>query len=569
MFDANDLDEVLARLEGVEHRDGYAVALCPVHDDTQPSLSVTKKGRKVLLNCHAGCDYDPIVEALAGRENGWREHVPVIDERAIEAVYAYVDEDGNDLFESVRGKGKRFFQRRRVGKRWVKNLKGVRLVLYRLPEVLAAIARGEPIYVVEGEKDADALWAIGIAATCNPMGAGKWRDEYTQTLAGADVVVVADRDLAGSKHARQVAQALTGVASSVRVVEALTGKDASDHLAAGHSIDEFREVRMARSGAIDGASFVLDSPRDVPAVWGQDQEVAWVQGETCMIVGPQGVGKSTVLQQLALKRIGVLDGPLLLMKVEVDERPLLYIAADRPSQIQRSFSRMVTEDDRAALEARLIVWQGPLPFNLATEPERFAPWVNSFGVGTVCIDSLKDVALDLSKDETGGRVNAALQETLAYGIEVVVSHHQRKAQANNKKPTTLSDVYGSTWITAGVGSVLLLWGDAGDAVVELVHLKQPAQEIGPLYVVHDHATGTTEVQPEFNVSLTLKSERGVTVKQAASKLFSTDDPTRNQIEKARRKLEGLVAAGRATVVERERASGGKPERVYRVTEGLE
>ena len=41
--------------------------------------------------------------------------------------------------------------------------------------------------MVEGEKDADALTALGLTATCNPMGAGKWRDSYTATLAGADL----------------------------------------------------------------------------------------------------------------------------------------------------------------------------------------------------------------------------------------------------------------------------------------------------------------------------------------------------------------------------------------------
>jgi energy-coupling factor transporter ATP-binding protein EcfA2 len=563
MFDANDLDEVLARLEEVESRGGGYIACCPAHDDHRPSLKVDAKGGRVLLKCYADCNYDEIVEALDGRENGWRAH-----SSTVEATYDYVDEGGELLFQVVRESGKRFKQRRKVSGAWVYNLGGVRRALYRLPQVLDAVERGEPIYLVEGERDVEAIERAGGIATCNPGGAGKWRDEFTESLAGAHVTIVHDRDAIGRKHARQVAQALTRSAGSVRLVEALTGKDAADHLAAGHALDEFREVPLARSGAIDGASFLLDSSTEIRAVWGRDNEVAWAQGETLLLAGPQGVGKSTLLQQLSLARIGIRTSPLLFMPVEVDTRPLLYIAADRPSQIRRSLGRMVSEDDRKALAERLIVWQGPLPFNLSTEPDKFAPFVAEFGVGTVCIDSLKDVAHDLSKDETGSRVNAALQETLAYGIEVAASHHQRKAQANNKKPTTLSDVYGSTWITAGVGSVLLLWGDPGDSIVELLHLKQPAEEIGPLKVAHDHATGTTDIQPEFDVLISLRSDRGMTVKQAARKMFETDEPTRNQIEKARRKLDGLLAAGRASVIERERSGGGKAERVYRVTEDL-
>jgi hypothetical protein len=65
---------------------------------------------------------------------------------------------------------------------------------------------------------------------------------------------------------------------------------------------------------------------------------------------------------------------------------------------------------------------------------------------TVAIDSLKDVALDLTKDEVGSRVNAAMQSLVAESIEVAVNHHQRKSQAGGGKPRNLEDVYGSTWL---------------------------------------------------------------------------------------------------------------------------
>jgi 5S rRNA maturation endonuclease (ribonuclease M5) len=121
---------------------------------------------------------------------------------------------------------------------------GVRRVLYRLPQVVEAVKTGATVYVVEGEKDADAIAAIGVVATCNPGGAsrtGKWRPEYSDMLEGADVVVIADRDEAGRAHARAVAADLAGKAASVRVVEAAVDRpkaDVSDHLAAGHSLDE-------------------------------------------------------------------------------------------------------------------------------------------------------------------------------------------------------------------------------------------------------------------------------------------------------------------------------------------
>ncbi len=500
--------------------------LSPLRDERTPSLNVTRtKGGKWLFHDHGDPDakLDDFIAAVGGKTNGARARVQARAQPrsggTVEATYDYVDADGTLVHQTARLRRKRFRQRRPDGNGgWINNVTGITLVLYRLPEVIGAVERGDEIFIVEGEKDADAVVAAGGIATCNPMGAGKWRNEFAEHFRGASVSIVADDDTVGRKHARDVARSLTQVAASVRVVRALTGKDASDHLEAGHGLDEFVESRLpvARSGAIDGASFILDNPADVPALWGRGQEVLHASGESLLLVGPQGVGKSTLVQQYALARIG-LRSDLLGFPVEKDERGVLYLAADRPSQIHRSIARMATEDDRDVLLELLTFWQGPLPFNLSSEPERFAPFVEEFDVGTVIIDSLKDVALDLSKDESGSRVNAALQETLARGIEVVATHHQRKAQANNKKPTTLSDVYGSVWVTAGAGSVLLIWGEAGDAAVELTHLKQPAEEVGPMHVVHDHATGTSTVQQAFSIRAALAKAKGMTVKEAASK----------------------------------------------------
>ena len=119
------------------------------------------------------------------------------------------------------------------------SVKGVGLVPYRLPRVLAAVDAGETVYIAEGEKDVHALEAAGVTATCNPMGAGKWRASYSRHLAGAAVVIIADADEPGIAHARDVAAKLDGRAASVRIVTAAKGKDASDHLAAGHGPADF------------------------------------------------------------------------------------------------------------------------------------------------------------------------------------------------------------------------------------------------------------------------------------------------------------------------------------------
>ena len=162
----------------------------------------------------------------------------------IEATYDYTDELGKLLFQVVRCRPKSFWQRRADGHGgWISRIDGVRRVPYRFAELLAGIAAGDTVYIVEGEKDADALHAAGCVATCNPGGAGKWRPAFAQYFNGADAVVVADKDPAGRTHARQVADSLQGAAKGVRIVEAKAGKDAFDHLEAGFGVDDFVDVQ--------------------------------------------------------------------------------------------------------------------------------------------------------------------------------------------------------------------------------------------------------------------------------------------------------------------------------------
>jgi hypothetical protein len=169
-------------------------------------------------------------------------------------VYRYLDEAHRLLFVVCRFEPKDFRQARLVGSRWRWDLNGTPRVLYRLPRLQAALATGETIYIVEGEKDVEAIEAAGGVATCNPQGAGKWTDELSEQLQGARRVrIVVDRDpdekrgadrfTPGERHAREIVESLgrvAGVAScEIELVQAVGGKDAADHLGAGHTLDEF------------------------------------------------------------------------------------------------------------------------------------------------------------------------------------------------------------------------------------------------------------------------------------------------------------------------------------------
>lgn len=484
------------------------------------------------------------------------------DHSRIAATFDYVDERGELLFQVVRKEPKAFLQRRPDGSGgWIWKLEDTRRVLYRLPIVTGAIALGATIYVAEGEKDVHAIEDAGAAATTCPMGAGKWRQEFSEALAGAKAVrVIADRDKEGRAHAETVATSLreAGI-GDVAIVEAAVGKDAADHLAAGRTLAELvpladpwvaePQPRPARN--MDGWTFVFSVPATVPAAWGKAQTVAWAKGEGLFLVGPDGVGKTTILQQLMLGRIGLRDS-LLGLPIEQAPGRVLYLACDRPRQVASSLRRMVSAKDEAVLRDRLAVWRGPLPVNPtdAKQPSRaLLDWIRSeFGdISDVYIDSLKDIAPDLGKDETGSRVNLALQELIADGIETVTSHHQRKELQGGGKPRRLADVYGSRWLTAGQGSVVLLWGEPGDAIVELSHLKQPVEAFGPISVLHDHSIGRSTVHEPTDLlaALVVATGEGLTPADAARILWGDPLPDRNAIERARRKLNSYVDDGKA------------------------
>lgn len=230
-------------------------------------------GERILVKCHKGngCDFSEICAAVNMKESDFFEEsgtdfsapstrsvLPRPKPKPLEQTpkpadkltfvksYDFVNEDGELLFQKVRyvnQDGKKSFRQRRPdgAGNWVYSLGDTPKVLYNLPAVLAAKAAGMPIWVVEGEKDADALIANGEIATTMPGGAGKWLDIHTEALAGATVEIVADNDEPGKAHARQVLQELTNAGCSAQIWICPHHKDMADHLAAGYDIDDLLE----------------------------------------------------------------------------------------------------------------------------------------------------------------------------------------------------------------------------------------------------------------------------------------------------------------------------------------
>lgn len=320
------VQNVLDRLKGAKSvGDDKWAARCPAHDDEHPSLGVSRgRDGRALLHCHVGCETKQIAAAIGLRMRDLFTREP----RRILETYDYHDTTGAMVFQTVRYVPKDFSQRRPDGNGgWVWNLDGVPRVLYQLPELLAADPN-EPVYVVEGEKDCDHLAALGLVATTNPQGAGKWKSLADDSaLNGRRVVILQDRDDAGRKHAQDVAKRLTGKAAEVRIVavpdwyhDVSEWIEARDALSAG----ELREqLRLAVDAAPTGDSGDVDLSNIVaPVAPKRDNEpelvvrrlseveraeLAWLWpgrfplGKLSLLCGDPGLGKSMTMIDAAAR----------------------------------------------------------------------------------------------------------------------------------------------------------------------------------------------------------------------------------------------------------------------------
>ncbi|MGW0841433.1 AAA family ATPase [Streptomyces sp. NPDC002787] len=311
-----------------------------------------------------------------------------------------------------------------------------------------------------------------------------------------------------------------------------------------------------------GGKFILDAPKNVPVVWGAGGDILWAQGQSVMLCGSNGVGKTTLGGQLLKGRLGLVD-QVLDHPIASGRRNVLYLAMDRPSQIRQSLARQFRPSDREVLDERLKVYEGPPPYDLAKHPEILLALCEEADADTVFVDSLKDAAIGLTSDEVGAGYNRSRQLAIAGGVEIFEAHHQTKRSATGGRPDGIEDVYGSAFLTAGAGSVVLLAGEAGDPVVRLKHLKPVVDSVGPFEVKHGQ-DGTSYIvdQLDLRAMASATGVGGLTKHDVARRIFGTTQPTRSQLERAARKLDKLTAEGGLTKVPGERGNAGRPSRWY-------
>jgi len=447
---------------------------CPRHEDEHPSLSVNSAKDCWLCGpCGKGGNAWELAAFLARVEPNDKARItPWLREHGLlngtsegmkpVAEYVYRSGSGEPLFKTVRyetDRGKTFRQFRADSKSgWLPALEGVRLVPYRLNEWRDL----DWVCIVEGEKCADALWDIGIPATCNPMGAGKWLAEYNAHFAGKKAVVLPDNDKPGESHSRDVARNLLSVAKAVKMVRLpnLPGKgDVVDWIAAGGTREQFLELVKAapvltaadiaawgsKEKAREGFNLVpirqlLSEPEETVAWLLSDRLPA---GGFSMLAGKPKAGKSTLARCLAL---AVAQGKPF-MGWQTDQGPVIYLALEeKRSEVRNHFKAMGASGEAIFIHAA----QAPQDAILALREI-----VKEHKPKLIIVDPLLKLAR-LRSEKDYAEVSAALEPLLALaresGAHLLAVYHSPKV----KRADLIDSPLGSTAFAAAVDTLLVL-----------------------------------------------------------------------------------------------------------------
>lgn len=447
-------ENILAHFHGVRPNGPQWKALCPAHEDKNPSLSIREANGKILIYCFAGCAFESVLAAA-----GIDATELFADDTArhqIAAEYDYTDEQGNLLFQVVRFLPKDFRQRRPDGQGgWIWNLKGVRRVLYRLPDFRDA----QYVYVLEGEKDVEAARKLELVATCNPGGAGKWKLEFSEQLYGKCIHILADADEPGRKHAQAVAASLYGKVESLKLLELPGAKDLTDWIERGGErevlVALFRDTPEWQCAATRKATiasrqggFSLTSLGDLlrePA-----EDISWLlenklpSGGLSVLCAKPKVGKSTFARCLSLK---VSRGDIFL-NCATKQGPVIYLALEeKRAEVRRHF-----DDLGATGHEPIYIHAAGAPHEAMRELRELT---DTFKPTLIVIDPLFKF-LHIRDEKAYAEVCTAIEPLLVLAREsnahVLVSHHSGKASKADATDTIL----GSTAIFGGVDSAIIL-----------------------------------------------------------------------------------------------------------------
>lgn len=381
----------------------------------------------------------------------------------IEATYDYRDERGNLLFQVVRKTGKRFLQRRPDGDGWIWQVGQVRRVPYRLAQLIAANTSA-PVYIAEGEKDVEALVATGAVATTNPGGAGKWHtvaDTAQPVLAGRDVIVVADADEAGRKHALEVSESLRPIARSVRIVAPpVPHKDAADLIAAGGTVADLVPLERPPLSADWNLLDVTELAKVLPPVPWICEPLGFAPGAISLVAGYGYSRKTMAMQSLGLSvaagrpvwgLYSARRGPFVHLDYEQGRR----LTQERYQRLARGMGFELGDLAPGALRV------GCMPRLYLDETETFDNLVRLVeGAAVVLVDSLRAAFphADENSSEVRSYLDVLSRVSERTGAAFVVIHHARKPQQGNDSGATFA-IRGSSALFDACQSVYVFIGE--------------------------------------------------------------------------------------------------------------
>lgn len=444
-------------------------ARCPGHEDRKASLAIgIGNDGRILLHCHAGCDLARILEAAGISQkdlfanNG---HEP--QERRIIATYDYQTGAGELSYQVVRYEPKDFRQRRPDGNGWIWNIAGLKRIPYHLPELAGA----EYVFVVEGEKDVDALRALGLAATCNSGGAGKWTSELSQYFKpNQHITIIPDNDESGRKHAQQVAASLHGKVASVKVLELpglgdkgdvsdwLKGRDpeaAAEELSRlAEAAPEWKPVEPATAGGWEPPEHWEIRDGGHPEQW-ECPETKWAaaglfaRGSLVIVAGESQVGK-TLITLSACRQL--LTGPKLFEHFDVQplDRIFYLVLEDPPQRIKSRLldAARAGEPEIGLGRLDMAFWPG---FSLS-EAEHFALLESSIKqkqYDMVVLDTFQRATpgvLSYDDEKLSIILHRLSAMTRRYDVILWINDHLRKAmeKARGRRELSQADIKGST-----------------------------------------------------------------------------------------------------------------------------
>jgi DNA-binding transcriptional ArsR family regulator len=487
---------------------------CPNHDDHSPSLFINAT-RDVWMcgPCQARGTAYQLAAFLCGSPptdkacvNEWlREHgllngnstgAETESAHTISATYSYKDERSVLLYQSVRYTPKRFSRRRPDGAGgWIWNLDGVRLVPYALERL---VDRTPDLFAPEGEKDVEACWSRGLAATCNIGGAGKWRDDYSRILVMAAGVerayIVPDHDVPGHQHAAAVAASLHAAGVVVRVVmlpelhdgppAASHGRDLSDWFAT-HSGAELQQ--HAATAPIWTPT--TEPPPAIPSHW-QRLDLAELRDWRVDPLQPivDGVFARGNLVQLAAQTqtgktllgaylfCACLHGGRLFDKYAITpvDRALYLVLEDPARRIHDRLLDFAREFPDPIAADRGVFYVAP---GFSLTDEKLWPWMETLirdeRRDLVFLDTYQKATPGLSSfdDEAQSKILHRLADlTRRTGVTLVIVDHVRKQSTGGRRRTdvlTLDDIKGTGGKAQNADAVILLERSADKRTLKL------------------------------------------------------------------------------------------------------